>query len=236
MNELLLIFIILLISFILFLLVRQKKCANKEIYKTLDSCSSACPSDRYTDDDEKKCLLSCPPEKFTYGKMCVTKCPNYYYNQDRFCGGPSDKRFNYSYISNDGRFIYATTFDNDFYIFYDDIWKKLDKVFQGNIIKVSASGKGNFIVVLTEIISSDQTAIENKIYFSNNYGYSWEEIKIENSEITNYILQGRAVDLDMTEDGFLIFFLFSTQDNSIPISPDAKTLVIKSYKLNSIHL
>jgi hypothetical protein len=227
MNELLLIFIILLISFILFLLVRRKICSNKEIYKTLDTCSSVCPPDRYTDDDEKKCLLSCPPEKFTYGKLCVTKCPNYYYNQNRFCGGPSDKRFNYSYISNDGRFIYATTYDNDFYIFYDDIWKKLDKVFKGNIIKVAVSGKGNFVVVLTEIISSDQITVENKIYFSNNYGYSWEEIIIENSEITNYILQGRAIDLDMSEDGFLVFFLFSTQDYSVPIGPNAKTLVIK---------
>lgn len=227
MNELLLIFIILLISFILFLLVRTKICKNKEIYKTLNTCSSICPSDRYTDDDEKKCLLSCPPEKFTYGKLCVTKCPNNFYSQNRICGGPSDKRFNYSYISNDGRFIYATTYDNDFYIFYDNIWKKIDNVFEGNIIKASASGKGNFIIVLTEIISADQITIENKIYFSNNYGYSWEEIKIENSEITNYILQGRAIDLDMSEDGFLVFFLFSTQDYSAPIGPNAKTLVIK---------
>lgn len=213
------------------MLVRYKKCSNKEIYRTLDKCSPTCPPDRYIDVDEKKCILNCPPDKFIYGKTCIKKCPNNFYDQNRICGGPSNKRWSHINISNDGKIIYAVTFTNEFYLFYNNIWKKSDYLFNGNIINLKTSGKGNIIIILTQI-KNDQNLIENNIYISYNYAYSWEKIDLT-SNINLYINQGKIIDFDINEDGIMAFFLCTSQINDIPISDESNSLIIKyniSYK------
>ena len=64
------------------LIKNKEKCINecindnKYIYEYNDECVEDCPSNIKKDDEDKKCLASCPSYKFEYGNTCIANCPS----------------------------------------------------------------------------------------------------------------------------------------------------------------